>query len=35
MTLVIRHSYTTTTDGQRVLMPVLDQSKPSVIEKWR
>jgi Tol biopolymer transport system component len=32
MTLVIRHSYTTSIDGQRVLMPVLDQSKPSVIE---
>jgi Tol biopolymer transport system component len=32
MTLVIRHSYTTSLDGQRVLMPVLDQRVPSVIE---
>ncbi len=31
MTLVIRHSYTTSIDGQRALMPVLDQSTPSVI----
>ena len=34
MTLVIRHSYTTSSDGQRALMPVLDQRTPSVIEKW-
>ena len=41
MTLVIRHSYTTSLDGQRILLPVLDQSLPSVItrepvevEKW-
>ena len=31
MTLVIRHSYTTSIDGERALMPVLDQSTPSVI----
>jgi eukaryotic-like serine/threonine-protein kinase len=37
MTLVIRHSYTTSIDGQRILMPVLDQSTPSVISvgQWR
>jgi Tol biopolymer transport system component len=36
MTLVIRHSYTTALDGQRVLMPVLDQRTPSMISvtKW-
>ena len=33
MTLVIRHSYTTSLDGQRVLMPVLDQRNPSVIRR--
>jgi Tol biopolymer transport system component len=31
MTLVIRHAYTVTKDGQRFLMPVLDQRNPSVI----
>lgn len=31
MTLVIRHAYTVTPDGQRVLMPVLDQTNPSTI----
>jgi hypothetical protein len=37
MTLVIRHSYTATADGQRFLMPVLDQSVPAVItaREWR
>jgi Tol biopolymer transport system component len=37
MSLVIRHSYTTSLDGQRVLMPVLDQSTPSVISvgQWK
>ncbi len=35
MTLVIRHSYTTSIDGQRILMPVLDQSTPSVISIGR
>ncbi len=37
MTLVIRHWYTTSLDGQRVLMPVLDQSTPSVISvgQWK
>jgi Tol biopolymer transport system component len=37
MTLVIRHAYAVQKDGQRVLMPVLDQQNPSVIEiveKW-
>jgi eukaryotic-like serine/threonine-protein kinase len=37
MTLVIRHAYTVTKDGQRFLMPVLDQRNPSVItvvENW-
>jgi dipeptidyl aminopeptidase/acylaminoacyl peptidase len=28
MTLVIRHAYTVTKDGQRVLMPVLDRRNP-------
>ena len=31
MTLVIRHAYTVAPDGQRVLMPVLDQTNPSVV----
>jgi Tol biopolymer transport system component len=31
MTLVIRHAYTVTKDGERVLMPVLDQRNPSLI----
>ena len=35
MTLVIRHSYTTSIDGQRILMPVLDQSTTSVISVGR
>lgn len=37
MTLVIRHAYTVTPDGQRVLMPVLDQTNPStltVVPNW-
>lgn len=37
MTLVIRHAYTVTPDGQRVLMPVLDQTNPStisVVTEW-
>jgi hypothetical protein len=37
MTLVIRHAYAVQKDGERVLMPVLDQQNPSVIEiveKW-
>ena len=37
MTLVIRHAYAVTKDGQRVLMPVLDQRNPSaiaIIENW-
>ena len=37
MTLVIRHAYAVTRDGQHVLMPVLDQQNPSVItivENW-
>jgi serine/threonine-protein kinase len=32
MTLVIRHAYTVTKDGQRFLIPVVDQSNPPVIE---
>ena len=37
MTLVIRHSYTTIDRRPRVLMPVLDQSTPSVISvgQWK
>jgi Tol biopolymer transport system component len=31
MTLVIRHSYTVTRDGQRFLMPVLDLRNPPVV----
>jgi Tol biopolymer transport system component len=31
MTLVIRHAYTAAADGQRFLVPVLDQSTPAVI----
>lgn len=31
MTLVIRHAYTVTRDGQRVLIPVIDQRNPSLI----
>lgn len=31
MTLVIRHAYTVTRDGQRVLIPVLDQRNPPVM----
>ena len=31
MTLVIRHAYAAAPDGQRFLVPVLDQSKPAVI----
>jgi len=32
MTLVIRHAYSVTKDGQRFLIPVVDQSNPPVIE---
>jgi Tol biopolymer transport system component len=37
MTLVIRHAYTITKDGQRVLVPVLDQQNPpllTVVVNW-
>ena len=37
MTLVIRHAYAVTKDGQRVLLPVLDQQNPSlitIVESW-
>jgi Tol biopolymer transport system component len=38
MTLVIRHAYSPSADGQRILMPVLDQRNPprlTVVRNWR
>jgi hypothetical protein len=31
MTLVIRHAYAVSPDGQRILMPVLDRRNPPVL----